>query len=62
MISRPTLSCIYWLELIYTKCYHDVIMHVPPIGSRTQHHFSHFGFVSDTDFGLLMSYELSKTG
>ena len=25
MISRPTLSCSYWLEFVHTECFHDVI-------------------------------------
>ena len=33
MIIGPSLSCIHWLGFVYTEC-HDVILHVPAIGSR----------------------------
>ena len=34
MIIRHTSSCSHWLKFIYTQCCHDVILHVPAVGSR----------------------------
>ena len=28
MLSRPTLSCSHWLEILYTECSHDIILSV----------------------------------
>ena len=39
MKIRPTLTYSHWLEFC-----HDVILHVPPIGSTTQRHIFYFGF------------------
>ena len=42
MIIRPTISCSLWLELVYTECCQDVILHMAVIGLTTQHLFFYF--------------------
>ena len=47
MISKPNLSFSLMGGNLFTReCCHDVILHVPAIGSRTQCHILHVLFLS----------------